>query len=109
LADLGTPPASGNMARYDATDSYNLGNSACASITPFAWPLGTTSYNFYKVINFDPQGVARIQYTGNKDTIAPYIEIGLTPANSNIAQTTGSNKAAIQIDCMTGATRIYRP
>ncbi|XHR27577.1 MAG: Tfp pilus assembly protein FimT/FimU [Chthoniobacteraceae bacterium] len=114
LASLGVPPTSGNMARYDTTvavgsHKYNLGDSTCVSVTPFAWPLGTTSYNFYKVINFDPQGVARIQYNDNKDTIVPYIEIGLTPIVGNHAQTTGSNQAAIQIDCMTGATRIYRP
>ena len=111
LYDLGTPPTNGNMARPSVSANYNLGNGACTSVTPYAWPLGTpaSGYNFFKVINFDPQGVARIQYSNGKDTIVPYIEIGLVPATANVPQTSSKNTAAIQIDCMTGATRIYRP
>jgi prepilin-type N-terminal cleavage/methylation domain-containing protein len=133
LADLGSdPPTSGNMCRpaisNSTTPSYNIGNAACVSSTPFAWPLGTSlpasatavvsspsQYAFYKVIQFDPQGVARIQSSaGTSSSVVPYMEIALqqtrgkvkpsVPSNQNIG-----NQVAIQIDSMTGATRIYRP
>src|SRR5262249_17112469 len=63
------PPSShpgSNMARYQPVTSYTLG-IAPNSVTPFAWPLGAAlnsgQYQFNKVINFDPTGVARIAYT----------------------------------------------
>ena len=110
-----TLPNSGGLARPSVSSAtYMIGNSASTSVTPFDWPLGSTigagQYSFTKVINFDPQGVARIQTTGNQDGIVTYMEIGLIPTHGNSAPaTTPANVAAIQIDGMTGATRIYRP
>jgi len=112
LADLGaTPPASGGMARPAVADSYRVGNTAVICVTPFDWPLGSAlnsgQYSFKMVVTFDPQGVARIQGTG--DIIPQYLEIGLQPTHGNTFAQTGPNVAAIQINGITGATRIFRP
>ena len=89
-------------------------SASSASVTPFEWPLGSSpgsvQYQFNTVVNFDPQGVARIQLPSNQDGIVAFMEIGLIPTHGNcIPSTTPPNVAAIQIDGMTGATRIYRP
>ena len=113
-------PASGGMARPAITDpkySFVLGDPACQSVTTFDWPLGTAigagQYSFKKVIIFDSQGVARIQYSANTNDIAQYMEIGLQQSNGNVVSPVPANQngplAAIQIDGMTGATHIYRP
>ena len=108
----------GGMQRPGITSNYYvLAGGAAAStnaVTQFAWPLGQSlgsgQYQFKTVINFDPQGIARIQCQTNNDAIGKYMEIGLIPTRGNsVPSTTPSNRAAIQIDCMTGATRIYRP
>jgi hypothetical protein len=100
------------MARPAISNStYRLATTA-GCVTQFDWPLGSAlnagQYAFTKVINFDPQGVARIQTNGNADGIVTYMEIGLqqTKGATIIAD---PNVAAIQIDCMTGATKKYRP
>jgi prepilin-type N-terminal cleavage/methylation domain-containing protein len=116
------PPSSypgSNMARYQPGTSYTLG-IAPNSVTPFAWPLGTAlnsgQYQFNKVINFDPTGVARIAYATNADEIVSVMEIDLltthgtapsptpTPFNQDVG-----NHAAIQIAPMSGEIRVYRP
>jgi len=120
------PPQSGNMARPVAAANYNLSNTAGTSSTQFAWPLGTNpsasnaQYTFAKVIEFDPQGCARIIYTGNTasypDAVPQYLEIGLQPAHGTTAagppasQSTNSGQiAAIQINGISGAVHTYRP
>jgi len=118
LVDFGaTPPTTGGMARPAIPDpqagypNYRLANSAAAAncVTPFGWPLGSTAqYTFKTVINFDPQGVARIQGATNADIIPPYMEIGLQQTHGKVVSS-GSNSVAIQIDGMSGSTRIYRP
>jgi type II secretory pathway pseudopilin PulG len=118
-ASLGAPPASGSMARPAVGTTYVLGNSACKSVTPFAWPLGKPlnvsqcQYYFEKVIQLDPQGVARIQYSTNQDNIVRWMEIGLqqthgSPVPPPPSPNTGA-LAAIMVDGMTGSVRIYRP
>ena len=116
------PPSShpgSNMARYQPVTSYTLG-TALNSVTPFAWPLGRAldsgQYQFNKVINFDPTGVARIAYATNADEIVSVMEIDLltthgtapsptpTPFNQDVG-----NHAAIQIAPMSGEIRVYRP
>ena len=106
------PPITGNMARpYIISNNYVIGN-APTSLTPFDWPLGSAldagQYSFKKVIYFDPQGVARIQYAGNEDVIVAYMEVGLQQTRGT-ALSSSPNVAALQVDCMTGATRSYRP
>ena len=91
---------------------YSLGSSASASVTPFDWPLGTQltkgQYSFTKVINFDPQGIARIQFVNNADMINDYMEIDLQQTHGTVI-TSGSAVSVVQIDSMTGSTHIYRP
>ena len=110
---------SGGLARPSVTGGtggtgYILGSTNCQSVTPFDWPLGRAlgegQYSFTKVINFDPQGVARIQTQNNQDGVVDCMEIGLIPVHGNTAPaTTPANVAAIQIEGMTGATRVFRP
>ena len=91
---------------------YILGSATCTSVTPFDWPLGKAigagQYSFAKVINFDPQGVPRIQTATNTDALVQNMEIGLWPARGKTVPAK-ANAAAIQINGITGATRIYRP
>jgi prepilin-type N-terminal cleavage/methylation domain-containing protein len=116
-SSLGPIPASGSMARPAASGAYTLGNATCKSITPFSWPLGKDlgagQYFFEKVIQFDPQGVARIQYSTNQDVIVGWIEIALQQTHGSVIPPAPTNStgaiAAMQIDGMTGAVRIYRP
>ena len=118
-----TLPNSGGLTRQTVSSGgYQLGNYTATPnptncVTPFDWPLGSAigagQYSFVRVINFDPQGVARIQYSSNTDGVGTYVDIGLQQTHSNLATPTPSptpgNVAAIQIDCMTGAVRVYRP
>jgi len=124
LADLqsGTPPlpTTGNMARPAVSACYDVPNVSGTSATPIAWPLGTqlsgspaAQYTFNKVIEFDPQGTARIISTANLTSIPYSIEIGLQPTNGATVSppVTGSTGeiAAIQITGISGITHIYRP
>ena len=114
-------PASGNMMRpavnTTGTPSYQVSDTACASVTRIAYPLGSAlgagQYNFAKVINFDPRGVARIQTESNYDAIDLYIEIGLQPTHGDtvpvVPAANQGQQAAVQIDCLTGTVRMYRP
>ncbi|MBA3542886.1 MAG: prepilin-type N-terminal cleavage/methylation domain-containing protein [Chthoniobacterales bacterium] len=106
------PPTSGNMARpYIISNNYVVGNAA-PSVTPFDWPLGSAlnvgQYSFQKVFYFDPQGVARTQTSSNTDGIGAYMEVGLQQTNGTTVSSS-PNVAALQIDCMTGSVRKYRP
>ena len=106
------PPSSGNMARpWIQFDNYVIGN-APFSVTPFDWPLGSAlnagQYSFHKVINFDPQGVARIQYLTNSDGIATYMEVGLQQTHGN-SVSSSPNVVAIQLGGVGGGISVYRP
>ncbi len=106
------PPTSGNMARpYVISNNYDIGN-APATVTPFDWPLGSNidagQYSFKKVINFDPQGVLRIQYASNADFIGQYLEVGLQETHGT-SVSSSSNVAAVQMNCVSGTVRKYRP
>ena len=88
-------------------------SASSTSLTPFAWPLGNPlgsgQYQFNTVINFDPQGVARVQMKTNQDGIVAFMEIGLIPTRGNsLPNGMPQNVAAIQIDGMTGTSRTYR-
>jgi prepilin-type N-terminal cleavage/methylation domain-containing protein len=130
LTDFSTQPANGqpvpappqgtNMYRPTVSTDYFLGHTDTSNVvqTPLAWPLGTTlnhgQYNFSHVVQFDPQGVARLQFLTSGDSVVPIMEIDLQPTHGNIAPTPPTdqnkgNQAAIQIDCVTGGVRFYRP
>ncbi len=118
-ASLGTSPTDGPMARPAVGSSSRLGETACRSVTPLAWPLGAplsaaqAQYYFQKVIQFDPQGTARIQSATNQDNIERWMEISLQQTHGSAVPAVSADGtgaiAAIQIDGMTGAVRIYRP
>jgi prepilin-type N-terminal cleavage/methylation domain-containing protein len=109
----GTLTMAGNMARPDiSSDNYRIGN-APSSVSPFDWPLGSAlnggQYSFQKVINFDPQGVARIQYSNNTDSISAYTEIGLQQTHGTTVDANSPNVVAIQLGGVGGSVTIYRP
>lgn len=85
--------------------------SGTVSTTTFQWPLtGTAQYSFKKVIEFDPQGVARVQTNGSYNSTVPRtIEIAIVPSHGNTAAPNTDNQAAVQINGITGATRLFRP
>ncbi len=88
--------------------AIDLGNSTAK--TTFQWPISSSAkHNFVKVIEFDPQGVPRVQAGAIHDSsVNNCIEIALVPANGNVAAV-NANQAAIQIDGVTGAVRLFRP
>ena len=104
-------------SRVAVTASQSLGNSTTGSVTPlFTWPLsgGTTQYSFSKVIQFDPQGLASLQLGTGPTTSPGWMEIGLQATHGNIvpnppATLAQGQLAAIQIDGITGANRVFRP
>jgi Tfp pilus assembly protein FimT len=121
LVDFGaTAPSTGGLARSSIADpeagfpNYRLANSEAGEncVTPLNWPVASSAnssqYTFKTVINFDPQGVARIQGATNADVIPSYMEIGIQETHGAVIAS-GSNCAVIQIDGMTGSNRIYRP
>jgi prepilin-type N-terminal cleavage/methylation domain-containing protein len=125
-----TPPAPPNgMARPTVAATYDIPNLLCGAYNEFGWPKGTmltgnpaAQYYFgfsalhpkSFVVEFDPQGSARIININTLAAIPPYIEIGLQPAHGSFApappasQTSGQI-AAIQISGISGAIHIYRP
>jgi prepilin-type N-terminal cleavage/methylation domain-containing protein len=130
LVDFSSQPANGqavpapligtNMYRPAVSTDYFLGHTDTSNIvqTPLAWPVGTAllhgQYNFSQVVQFDPQGVARLQFATSGDSVVPIMEVDLQPTHGNIAPTPPTNQnvgnqAAIQIDCVTGGVRFYRP
>jgi prepilin-type N-terminal cleavage/methylation domain-containing protein len=119
VASLGTPPAESSMTRPVVSTGNRLGDISCKSVTPFAWPLGSPldrnrcQYFFEKVIQFDPQGTARIQFSTNQDNIVGWMEVCLQQTHGSqvppVPEAGTGPVAAILIDGMTGSVRIYRP
>jgi len=109
----GALTTAGNMARPNVSSNNYIIGLAPASATPFDWPLGSPlnggQYSFQTVINFDPQGVARIQYSTNTTTISPYTEIDLQPTHGTTVDTNNRNVVAIQLGGVGGNATIYRP
>lgn len=107
---LGTAGGMANRETNSIVD-LSLAGSTAASQFQFGWPLGgTAKYSFKKVIEFDPQGVARVQTNaGGSSNVEHGIEIALFPARGNTAPATNANQASIQISGITGAVRIFRP
>jgi len=103
----------GSMARPNISSNTYLIGIAPASVTPFDWPLGSAlnggQYSFQKVINFDPQGVARIQYSTNTDTISAYTEVGLQQTHGTTVDVNSLNVVAIQVSGVGANVKIYRP
>jgi prepilin-type N-terminal cleavage/methylation domain-containing protein len=108
----GALTTAGNMARPNVSSNNYIIGLAPASVTPFDWPLGSAlnsgQYSFQTVINFDPQGVGRIQYSTNTDTISPYTEVDLQQTHGTTVDTNNPNVVAIQLSGVGGSVTIYR-
>ena len=95
----------------DTTNSSDNGNDAPTPKTNyyFNFPLaGTVQYQFYQILQFNPQGDASLIY----DTPQQIFEFGLQPARGNVAITTGNgskNVVAIQVEGIGGKVTTYRP
>lgn len=112
-------PSTGNMNRPSLSSTEDLISNASTD-TPLAWPLGSSvqgnaQYTFTHVIYFDPEGASHAQLpdTTSVGQIDPYLEFDLQPTHgdsvSSAQNASADNFAAIQIDGMTGAVRVYRP
>jgi prepilin-type N-terminal cleavage/methylation domain-containing protein len=118
LADFsGLSAGSGPMAaRVAITPAESLSGDRIGRGEVFRWPpgVGGQRYIFRKVIQFDPRGSAALQEGDTPGGLIQWLEIGLQGCRGNIAPPAVSdlstgNLAAIQIDGVTGAIRIYRP
>ncbi len=106
------------MRQRPGGDQSSISNTSVVNIldtnttVTFVWPPGRGGkYNFRKVIEFDPRGVARLQTNATPTSeIRPFIEISLLPARGNqLPVALFRNQAAIQIDGVTGRVTLYRP
>lgn len=109
ITNIGSLVSGPNMTGRPSNNVVDL--STNYSTVTFNWTNGSANYAFTQVIEFDPQGVARVQ---NNSTYSPaimnYIELALIPTHGNIAPAkVPANQAAIQINGLTGAVRVYRP
>jgi prepilin-type N-terminal cleavage/methylation domain-containing protein len=100
-----------NGAIMTSRPSASVDLSGATAATTFQWPLsGPSKYSFTKVIEFDPQGVARVQANAQySPSIQSYLEVPLVPANGDAVSSNISDQAAVQVDGVTGAVTIYRP
>jgi len=114
LSATTTPPTTGGMARPSVDPACRVGNTQCVSLTPFSYPLGgTAQYTFTVVIEFGPQGSAKI-VSQNGASLSKTIEIGVQPTHQSAIPAPPPNQAAgthgaIQIDGLTGNIRTYKP
>jgi prepilin-type N-terminal cleavage/methylation domain-containing protein len=100
-----------NGAMFRTSPDVDMGTNTNSVTTFQIPPTGTAKYSFKRVVEFDPQGVARYQTSSATfdSSIKNYLELPLMTARGNIATTNSPNTAAIQIDAITGAIRLYRP
>ena len=112
-------PEQGALKREPVAVDCRLGNPAVLSTLHFSYPvskpIGSGQYRFDKLIQFSPQGTARIISGPESVMVIPErLEIALQPSNGNVAQALPAdpNKGqhfVIQVDGLTGAVKIYRP
>lgn len=102
LADV----LSSSVAGMEAVDAASRLGSVTVS-TSFDWPLGSSQKvcTFSRVIQFDPQGSATIP---SGSGLSRWLEVALQPAHGNQVAA-GPNFAALQLDGITGAVRLFRP
>lgn len=117
LADFGdSPPASGKMMRPEVSQArFRLGNSQAVAATTYHWPVASPSpqYSFSKVLQINPQGGICLPQAGGA-VLTPWMEIALQETRGNIVPSVPGdqnigNHAVIQINGLSGMTRIYRP
>ena len=116
------PPLGANGTSYDL--SFANPQPAIDFSAQFAWPLGTKfsggttpQYKFFRVVEFDPEGCARVitNPLTYPEAVPQYIEIGLQRSNGSVAPGAPANQssntgqiAAIQITGVSGAVHMYR-
>jgi len=100
-----------NMTSRHMESSLVTDLSTNTSQITFKWTNGANQYTFANVIEFDPQGIPRVQTsTTYSSAIQPYLELPLIQCHGNTAPATiPANQAAIQLNGLTGAVRVYRP
>lgn len=103
LADVLGSTASG----METVDSASRLGGVTVSTT-FDWPLGAGQKvcTFSRVIQFDPQGSATIP---SGSGLSRWLEVALQPARGNQIDAANPNFAALQLDGITGAVRLFRP
>jgi len=111
ITNTGSLTSGTNMTSRPSNSVLDLSTSTSQVIFNYSNASSGANYPFTQVIEFDPHGVARVQTNDFPDTSinSTYIEIPLVPCRGNQALTTPANQAAIQIDGITGAVRVYRP
>lgn len=103
LADAGA------LAERPPLDSGSHDLASVDSATPIDSSVSGASYTFSKVIQFDPQGVARVHTASNDgDDVPLWIEIALQEAKGNVVPA-NAQEGAIQVAGVSGAVRVYRP
>lgn len=98
---------SGVVQRPTAPSSGRYDMGATTSATPFSSQINGTAYTFDKVIQFDPQGVARIQTASSSDDVPVQIELGLKEMRGNTAPANAQG-SIIQVAGVSGSVRVYR-
>jgi len=111
ITNTGSLTSGTNMTSRPSDSVLDLSTSTSKVTFNYSNASSGANYPFTQVIEFDPRGVARVQTNPSPDTSinSTYIEIPLVPCRGNQALTTPANQAAIQIDGITGAVRVYRP
>jgi prepilin-type N-terminal cleavage/methylation domain-containing protein len=76
--------------------------------TTFDWPIGSGQKvcTFSRVIQFDPQGSAAIP---SGSGLSRWLEVALRPAHGNRLDAASPNFAALQLEGVTGAVKLFRP
>lgn len=95
-------PNTGAMSRPAVQQACRLANDAFVAQDSFL----ASGQQFTKIIQFDPRGMASIQSASS--SVPQWMEIGLVGARGNVVAET-QNCAAVVLDGVTGATKIYRP
>jgi len=104
--------AESGMVRPEVPAPFRIGASASESSIRFSHPLESSGsgaqYTFRHVIEFDPNGSARI-VQGSTPLLGRQLEIGLRATKGNQLIPDDSNAAAVHVDGLIGTTTIYRP
>jgi len=104
--------AESGMVRPEVPAPFRIGASASESSIGFSHPLESSGsgaqYTFRHVIEFDPNGSARI-VPGSTPLLGRQLEIGLRATKGNQLIADEANAAAVHVDGLIGTTTIYRP
>lgn len=95
-------PQTGALGRPVVPDILRVGSDSFGNADSFT----AAGVEFTKIIQFDPQGSARVQ--SNPATIPQWLEIGLVGTRGSTV-VNRQNCAALILSGVTGSTKIYRP